>query len=219
MDQLENLDDYIQLRELQHFAYCRRQWALIFLDNKWESNEQTVYGDIIHNKKAHTQLHSEKRGSIIRSYDLQVVSHEYKLFGICDCVEFHKRSNGARIFGYDGYYEVLPVEYKSGREQDVDLYQAADQALCLEEMLSTPVISFALYYKKDNKRVEYTITDELKEKIAAYSKEMIDYKKRKIIPHVRRKSHCRSCSLNNLCIPKIQNKSANEYLESKINSL
>lgn len=28
-------EDYLQLSGLQHFAYCRRQWALIHLEQQW----------------------------------------------------------------------------------------------------------------------------------------------------------------------------------------
>lgn len=31
-------EDYLQLSGLQHFAYCRRQWALIHLEQQWAEN-------------------------------------------------------------------------------------------------------------------------------------------------------------------------------------
>ena len=37
-------DDFLQLSGLQHFVFCRRQWALIHIENQWEENYRTVDG-------------------------------------------------------------------------------------------------------------------------------------------------------------------------------
>lgn len=216
---MENNENYIQLRELQHFNYCRRQWGLIFLENVWNENLQTVYGSIYHDKKVHTQLYSEKRGSLIKTYDLYVISRELQLYGFCDCVEFHKREKGAKIFGYDGYYEIIPVEYKVGSEQQADLFQAAGQAICLEEMFSTTVSKYCLYYKRENKRLEYELAEELKQQIRAYTLEILEYKKRKFTPKVKKGKKCTYCSLKDYCIPKLQGKSAQAYFKKKLENL
>ncbi len=42
-------DDYLQLSGLQHFAFCRRQWALIHVEQQWRENLRTVEGDILNN--------------------------------------------------------------------------------------------------------------------------------------------------------------------------
>ena len=34
--------DLLQLSGLQHFAFCRRQWALIHLEQQWQENLRTV---------------------------------------------------------------------------------------------------------------------------------------------------------------------------------
>ena len=41
-------DDYLQLSGLQHFAFCRRQWALIHLEQQWAENVRTVEGELLH---------------------------------------------------------------------------------------------------------------------------------------------------------------------------
>ncbi len=41
-------DDYLMLSGLQHFAYCRRQWALIHIEQQWAENERTVDGQLFH---------------------------------------------------------------------------------------------------------------------------------------------------------------------------
>lgn len=37
--------DYLQLSGIQHFAFCRRQWALIHVEKQWAENIRTVEGD------------------------------------------------------------------------------------------------------------------------------------------------------------------------------
>ena len=33
-----NEEDWLQLSGLQHFAFCRRQWALIHIESQWAEN-------------------------------------------------------------------------------------------------------------------------------------------------------------------------------------
>ena len=40
-----NEDDFLQLSGLQHFAFCRRQWALIHVEQQWKDNLRTVEVD------------------------------------------------------------------------------------------------------------------------------------------------------------------------------
>lgn len=42
-------EDFLLLSGLQHFAFCRRQWALIHIEGLWQENLRTVEGDIFHN--------------------------------------------------------------------------------------------------------------------------------------------------------------------------
>ena len=39
-----NEDEYLQLSGIQHFRFCRRQWALIHIENLWAENVRTVDG-------------------------------------------------------------------------------------------------------------------------------------------------------------------------------
>ena len=45
-------DDYLMLSGIQHFKFCRRQWALIHIEQQWAENVHTVVGELMH-KKAH----------------------------------------------------------------------------------------------------------------------------------------------------------------------
>ena len=53
-------DDYLMLSGIQHFKFCRRQWALIHIEQQWAENVHTVVGELMH-KKAHDPCIVEKR--------------------------------------------------------------------------------------------------------------------------------------------------------------
>ena len=54
-------EDWLQLSGLQHFAFCRRQWALIHIENQWAENYRTVDGQLMH-EHVHDQAFRESRG-------------------------------------------------------------------------------------------------------------------------------------------------------------
>ena len=58
---LYNEDDFLQLSGIQHFAFCRRQWALAYIELQWLENVRTVEGRLLH-EKAHDSSIKEKRG-------------------------------------------------------------------------------------------------------------------------------------------------------------
>ena len=47
-------DEYLMLSGLQHFAFCRRQWALIHVEQQWAENYQTAAGELMH-ERAHDE--------------------------------------------------------------------------------------------------------------------------------------------------------------------
>ena len=114
-------DDYLSLSGIQHFMFCRRQWALIHIEQQWEDNLRTVEGLLMH-KNAHDSLKTETRGDIIITRGMPVFSKELGVYGVCDVVEFHRSDDGISLFGRDGKYLPCPIEYKKGRpKEDPDL--------------------------------------------------------------------------------------------------
>ena len=57
-------EDFLSLSGLQHFVFCRRQWALIHIENQWKDNYRTVDGALMH-EKAHDREKEESRGAWI----------------------------------------------------------------------------------------------------------------------------------------------------------
>ena len=48
-------DDYLLISGIQHFMFCRRQWALIHIEQQWQENRLTVEGEVIH-RNAHRMI-------------------------------------------------------------------------------------------------------------------------------------------------------------------
>ena len=53
-------DDMLMLSGIQHFKFCRRQWALIHIEQQWSENVHTVIGELMH-KNVHDPSVKEKR--------------------------------------------------------------------------------------------------------------------------------------------------------------
>ena len=79
-------EEFLQLSGLQHFAFCRRQWALIHIEQLWNENLRTVEGNLFH-KRAHDEQIREKRGNILILRGLPIASSVIGLSGQCDVVE------------------------------------------------------------------------------------------------------------------------------------
>ena len=41
-------EDILQLSGIQHFLFCRRQWALIHVEQQWAENLRTADGRLMH---------------------------------------------------------------------------------------------------------------------------------------------------------------------------
>lgn len=159
-------DNYLMLSGIQHFAFCRRQWALIHIEQQWEENYRTTAGELMH-KKAHDEGAFEKRGELLIIRGLRIASHELGFSGQCDVVEFHQSEDGITLFGYDGRWNPIPIEYKNGspKENNADAFQLCAQAICLEEMFQTKIPEGFLYYGETRRRSHVEFTDSLRDDV------------------------------------------------------
>lgn len=208
-------ENYILLSGIQHFAFCRRQWALIHIEQQWMENVRTFEGKVMH-EKAHDLEFREKRGGILTVRGMKVASGTLGISGECDVVEFHRSSEGIPIHGREGMYRVIPVEYKRGapKQHDADRLQLAAQAICLEEMLITDIDKGFLYYGETRHRVEVKIDSEIREKVWNMLSEMHGYYERGYTPKVKTGKFCGQCSLKDVCMPELcDNRSAAGYID------
>ena len=211
-------DAFLMLSGIQHFVFCRRQWALIHIENQWNDNVHTVNGELVH-EKVHDKFNTEKRKDIIVSRGMPVKSRVLGISGECDAVEFHLVDNGIPIQGLSGTYEIVPIEYKKGapKEGKDDVLQLAAQAFCLEEMLSTTIPYGFLYYFETRRRSKVFFNEEIREELVHVCEEMHRYYDRGYTPKVKTSKKCNACSLKNVCFPKLCNmKSAQEYIQKKL---
>ena len=89
-------DEFLMLSGIQHFAFCRRQWALIHIEQQWAENYRTIDGQIFH-ENAHNGAFSETRNGILIRRGLSVFSRTMGISGNCDIVEFHPSEEGISI--------------------------------------------------------------------------------------------------------------------------
>ncbi|NMI04647.1 CRISPR-associated protein Cas4 [Paenibacillus sp. SZ31] len=214
-----NEEDYLLLSGIQHFNFCRRQWALIHIEQQWEDNVRTIEGDHLHRKADQPALR-EKRGDKLVVRALPVQSRELGITGICDVVEFIRDPDGVPLAGEEGLYLPFPVEYKRGKPKrnDSDHSQLVAQVMCLEEMLVCDIHKAYFYYDEIKHRVEVVITEADRVRVRASINEMRHYFERNHTPKAKAGPHCLSCSLNNICVPDILNKrSVSSYIESRLN--
>ena len=215
---LYNEEDYLQLSGIQHFAFCRRQWALAYIELQWQENVRTIEGKILH-ENAHDAAMKEKRGDLIITRAMPVHSREIGISGECDVVEFHKSDEGIPISGREGKYTAVPIEYKRGKPKsiDVDALQVAAQALCLEEMLCCEIPYGSIYYGEIRHREKIEFTEELQRKVKDMFAEMHKYYEQRYTPKVKWSKSCNACSLKDICLPELnKNISVKKYLDNRM---
>jgi CRISPR-associated exonuclease Cas4 len=212
-------EDLIPLSGIQHFLFCRRQWALIHIEGQWQENKLTVEGKQLH-ERADDPFFTEKRQGLITVRSVPVASHRLGFSGICDIVEFTASPDGVSLPGRKGTFLPTPIEYKHGKEKfdHSDEAQLCAQAICLEEMLLVPIPFGYLYYGKTHRRLKVDLTGELRAQVSKAAAEMHAYFSRGYTPRVKPSKACRSCSLADVCLPKLQAKTitASSYICSNI---
>ncbi|EEG75120.1 CRISPR-associated protein Cas4 [[Clostridium] hylemonae DSM 15053] len=213
-----NEEEYLQLSGIQHFAFCRRQWALAYIELQWSENVRTVEGKLLH-EKAHDVTSEEKRGDLIISRAMPIHSRELGVSGECDIVEFHRSGTGITLSGRDGTYEAVPIEYKRGspKQNDVDILQLTAQAMCLEEMLCCEIPYGYLYYGETRHRSKVVFEESIRQKVRDSFREMHQYYERRYTPRVKRTRSCNACSLKDFCLPVLGvGKSASSYIDKAL---
>lgn len=203
-------EDYIAISGLQHLAFCKRQWGLIHLEQEWTENFLTAEGRIMH-ERVDSGYQEFRRG--VKQYSgLHIKNSELGLYGRMDVLEVEK-TEGPTIeipwIGLSGNWNLRPVEFKHGKpkENDVDAVQLCAQAFCLEEMTGLHIDEGSIYYCEIRRRAEVEFTKNLrlatKNLILEAHRLLADGK----LPAIEKNHHCKSCSLFEFCMPRINSKS------------
>lgn len=208
-------EDFLQISGIQHFAFCRRQWALIHVEQQWVENSLTAEGRMAHDRVHDSKIKDMRNGKItMRS--LKIQSHRLGVSGECDAVEFSPAEDGITLHGREGQWNLAPVEYKHGtvKSNDCDRLQAVIQAMCLEEMFSYKIEKAYIYYLKNRRREEVILTDDIRQKAEYMLEEMHSYMNRKYTPKIKPGNRCKNCSIKDICLPELCKKqvSVSEYI-------
>ena len=221
---------------LQHLSFCERQWALIHIEQAWGENRFTAEGQNLHQRVHADESESRKYVRIARG--LRLRSLRLGLIGRADVVEFHRLPDcsekseileaelappgfstnvGLKISKKKGLWKPFPVEYKRGKPkvEHCDTLQLCAQALCLEEMLDVRISDGALFYGQPQRRLEVVFSDELRTETERLASRMHELFRARALPPGRFDLKCSSCSLADLCLPKVikKQKRVSEYLD------
>jgi CRISPR-associated exonuclease Cas4 len=219
-------EDLLMLSGIQHIAFCQRQWALIHMEQQWSENVLTVEGHHLH-ERVDDPFETETRGNVITLRSVSLTSYKFGLYGRADVVELvqagEKDVNSIEIKGKQGRWNMIPVEYKRGKPKpdERDEVQLCTQAMCLEEMYDIHIHEGYLYYGETRHRHEVEFTCRLSELVEGYSRRMHEIYKSGITPAPLFKPHCKSCSLVDICLPKVMGNrhAGSEYLHNVLNSI
>lgn len=136
-------EDLLMLSGIQHITFCKRQWALIHIEQQWAENNLTIEGNWMHQKVDDPTLMNRNKG-IVTLRSVTLVSRRLGLYGISDVVEMVASTSGQNSIRhpkYPGFWQLIPVEYKRGKpkKDQIDEVQLCAQAICLEEMYNVSI--------------------------------------------------------------------------------
>lgn len=212
-------DEMLQLSGIQHYVFCPRQWALIYIEQEWIENHLTAEGKALHENVDNPFLRETNGSQIITLRGIRLESKTLGFSGIADAIEIHPHQD-APVAKKDllrsRKYSVVPIEYKRGKRKisDCDRLQVAAQAMILEEMLDVKISQGAVFYWTERHREYFEIDDDLRSEVTAASREMHSLFSTRSIPAADRQKGCRNCSMADVCLPELSNKSVSKYLKS-----
>ena len=205
-------DDLLPLSALQHLLFCRRQCALIHIEQAWVENLYTAEGRIMHERV--DSGGETSRADVRVEYSVPLRSLRLGVTGKADVVEFRRKTGAGKT--KRARWQPFPVEYKRGKPKkgNYDKVQLCAQAMCLEEMLDAEVPCGALFYGKTRRRQDVLFDHALRQATEKAAKELHALFESGLTPKPVYEKKCDSCSFINLCLPKTLEgrRSANQYL-------
>ena len=199
----------VSLSALQHYAFCPRQCALIHIEQVWAENFLTAHGQQLHQRVDSKE--PETRKGVRYERGVAVSASKLGLIGKLDLIEVELATG-----------QYCPVEYKRGKpkKNDWDHIQLCAQGLCLEEMLNTPVSQGYMWYWQTRNRELVVFSDELRNQTCTVINQVKDMFESGVTPKaIYEKKKCQSCSLYDLCNPKIMEKDfSNCYIQELFDS-
>ena len=186
-------EESIPINSLQHYIYCKRQWALVYMEGLWRDNAKTVSGNIVHTL-VDDPFFNETRKNVRISRSVPVYLDELPIHGVCDYVEFKQE-------------KITVIEYKNGRPNEKDTVnyhdgiQLAAQMMCINSMFNVKCEGY-IYYDAIKRRIHLNNEEQYFSDVRNIAAEINQTLKTKIIPPKDPKQNCRNCSMTDICMPK-----------------
>ncbi|MEI6235450.1 MAG: CRISPR-associated protein Cas4 [Planctomycetota bacterium] len=217
-------EDWLPVSALADLIFCERRAALHHIEHLWTDNVFTLEGTHVHERVDVPGGETESRKDVRIARGVPLRSARMGLTGKADVVEFHKvnddapRIEGAVLPGAAGRWMPFPVEYKRGKAQRSRSYevQLCAQALCMEESFGVVIPCGALFYGATHHRFDVAFDTSLRaetERAAARLHQLIESR---VTPKPFYEKKCESCSLLELCKPKVMGRSAVAYLSQAL---
>ena len=179
----------VPVSAVEHYSYCARQCALIYIEQTFEENVFTMRSRDVHERVDEGEDTVSDDVRTVRAMPLW--SKRFGLTGKADAVEIRP----------EGPY---PVEYKPGRRHGIHAdAQLCAQALCLEEMLGQPVPHGAIYYFATRSRHEVAIDENLRKTTERLIESVRALLRSQVMPPALNDAHCPTCSLVDVCMPAV----------------
>lgn len=223
-------DEMVMISALQHFAFCKRQCALIHLEQVWTENALTAEGRLLHDRV--DQPKTENRRDLRTATAIRLRSSRLGVTGVMDMLEFHRRETtqdeAGRVVAVPlppagGYWQPFPVEYKRGKPKShrADEVQLCAQVICLEEMLKVNIPAGALFYGQTRRRQDVAFDSELRALTEAAAQGVHALIQSGVTPPAVYSKACEKCSLIDQCQPKSAGagKPAQAWLNAQLDSM
>lgn len=179
----------VLISALEHYGYCRRQAALIHVDDVWVENEHTQRGRRGHRRVDEGRSRVERGVLVLRN--LPLYSERHGLSGRADVVE-------ARAG------ELVPVEYKVAfRFHGAAELQLCAQAICLEEMSGSRVGFGYVWLARQRRRKRVDFHDDLRQATFEAIEEIRRAIGSGVLPPAVDDARCGQCQLEPYCMPHV----------------
>ena len=188
--------------------YCPRRYALLEINDDWSENVFVVKANIMH-ENVHSGRHELKSGRRVELSSVRLYNDELNLYGVADCIEFIKISDGVYIEGLGDKYKVNVIEYKptmpkDGKISETDAMQVFAQKLCADYIWGCSA-SGTIYYADKKKRVSLPFESSYESYYNELTLLLDEMRKcicSKTIPVRRKGQKCSGCSMKDVCMPK-----------------
>lgn len=195
--------DFLALSGLQHYFYCKRQWALIEVERQWIENIFTAEGRLLHDRV--DEKFKEYKEDVIIERSVSLRSKKLGIYGVADVVEFYKSDRGIKLPQEQGLWLPKPVEYKRGKPKEniCDKAQLCCQAMCLEELFEIEIENGYLFYWQIRRKIPVVFDEYLRKAVINACEDMHYMIENGITPEIPEKVKCKNCSMLDVCIPDV----------------